>query len=195
MNNKYDNDLYIKKYGHNYQEYESLKFFNFPDFETQNFCENIITLKIKVTFIFKIFTLVLTSLLCSLILFILLVLNIVKKNENLIIAVGSIFIVISFLASIYCLWKFVQLKKLIKDIQSYEQSNKVCKSNALNKIYQSYFFSFFNFLFFGIVSSSIMFLYLSKMVTYLSNNYSELNITKKTINEVRSESDSKSLLV
>lgn len=194
MNNKFENDLYIKKYGHNYHEYESLKFFNFPNSECEIFCENIITLKIKTIFVSNLFILTLVSLICSIVLFSLLSLNISNKKNILIIS-GSFLSVISFIVGFISIWKFLKLKSLVKEIELFKDFEKIWKKNSLSKIYLIYKFTFFNFLFFGIISSTIMFLNISKIMDKLSKNYQLLNLTKKTLDQVKAESNSNSSII
>lgn len=191
-NEIFENDEDIKKYGHHYSEYENLKYFDFPaNSSTKEFCEKLITLKIKLSFLTKVSTIVLVSWICSFILLSLLNVSFIKEKNNLLI-ISICFCVLSLIITCFSIWLFLKVFSLIKQILKFEEINKLNKLNRLNTISLVYLFTLFNFMCLSVFSFLYMYLLVKNSMNELSKNPSVLGIHKKDLSTITQGIKSKS---
>lgn len=190
----FENDENLLKYGKNYEHYENLKYFNFPEnSNTKEFCETLITIKIKVSNLITFSGFNLGSWIASIALWVMVISKFFNDNNQILI----ITICLTILATIftcYVSWSFYKIFLLVKKIFNFEQINQLPELKKTKKICLTYFFTVANFICFSSVTIWLMYFIIKKVMTKLSTNPEILDITKKEESEIIKQLSGKSAI-
>ncbi|WP_129374461.1 hypothetical protein [Malacoplasma penetrans] len=194
MDKLFENDENIAKYGKNYEHYENLKFFNFPEnSNTKEFCETLITIKIKVTNLITFAGFNLGSWIASIALWIMLISKFFNDNKQVLI-IAVCLTVLATIFTCYVAWSFYKIFLLVKKIFNLEQINQLPELKKTKTISLVYFFTGANFICFSAVTIWLMYFIVKKAMNKLSTNPEILGISKKDESEIIKQLSGKSAI-